>query len=80
MELPPVRPASPSPGTAPPGSATSRRPADEPPPVLLAQRHGTQVAQVIKSILDALDLTPEQLELVPIVVPAQLRLLTQNGA
>ena len=44
--------------------------------VLLAKRQGDMVANVIKGILDALALTPKQLELVPVVVPAQLRLLT----
>ncbi|MGG5257475.1 hypothetical protein [Phycicoccus avicenniae] len=44
--------------------------------VQLAERQGALVADVIKGVLDALHLTPEQLELVPTVVPAQLRLLT----
>lgn len=47
--------------------------------VRLAESQGALVAQVIRGILDALNLTPEQLELVPVVVPAQLRLLTSEG-
>lgn len=44
--------------------------------VQLAERQGALVADVIRAVLDALNLTPEQWELVPVVVPAQLRLLT----
>jgi hypothetical protein len=44
--------------------------------VQLAERQGSLVAGAIRAILDALDLTPAQWELVPTVVPAQLRLLT----
>lgn len=44
--------------------------------VRLAENQGALVAQAIRGILDALHLTPEQLELVPTVVPAQLRLIT----
>ena len=47
--------------------------------VKLAESQGALVAQAIRGILDALHLTPEQLELVPTVVPAQLRLLTSEG-
>lgn len=47
--------------------------------VRLAEGQGALVAQVIRGILAALNLTPEQLELVPVVVPAQLRLLTSEG-
>lgn len=47
--------------------------------VRLAEGQGALVAQVIRGILAALNLTPEQLELVPTVVPAQLRLLTSEG-
>lgn len=44
--------------------------------VQLAERQGQLVADVIRGVLDALNLTPEQWELVPTIVPAQLRLLT----
>lgn len=44
--------------------------------VQLAERQGQLVADVIRGVLAALDLTPAQWELVPTVVPAQLRLLT----
>lgn len=47
--------------------------------VRLAEGQGALVAQVIRGILAGLNLTPEQLELVPTVVPAQLRLLTSEG-
>lgn len=47
--------------------------------VKLAESQGALVAQAIRGILDALHLTPEQLELVPTVVPAQLRLITGAG-
>lgn len=47
--------------------------------VRLAEGQGALVAQVIRGILAALNLTPEQLELVPRVVPEQLRLLTSEG-
>lgn len=47
--------------------------------VRLAENQGALVAQAIRGILDALHLTPEQLELVPTVVPAQLRLITGAG-
>lgn len=48
--------------------------------VRLAEGQGALVAQVIRGILDQLHLTPEQAELVPTVVPAQLRLLTGGAA
>lgn len=44
--------------------------------IKLAEDQGTLVAQVIRSILDQLDLNAEQAAKVPEVVPAQLRLLT----
>lgn len=43
--------------------------------VRLAESQGSLVADVIRRILDALALTPEQQQLVPTVVPAQLRAL-----
>lgn len=43
--------------------------------VRLAEQQGALVAQAIRNILDQLHLTPAQLELVPTVVPAQLRLI-----
>lgn len=43
--------------------------------VELAENQGALVASAVKAILAALNLTPEQQELVPTVVPAQLRLL-----
>ncbi|MHA7144204.1 hypothetical protein ACX80U_05735 [Arthrobacter sp. TmT3-37] len=43
--------------------------------VRLAEQQGDLVAQAIRSILDALNLTPSQWELVPTVVPAALRSL-----
>lgn len=46
--------------------------------VRLAESQGALVADVIKGILAALHLTPEQWQLVPTVVPAQLRLLTDG--
>jgi hypothetical protein len=48
--------------------------------VRLAEQQGALVAQAIRNILDALHLTPAQLELVPTVVPAQLRLIGGGGA
>lgn len=50
--------------------------------VQLAERQGALVADAIRGVLDALNLTPQQWELVPTIVPAQLRLLTStpNGA
>lgn len=44
--------------------------------VRLAEQQGALVAQVIRGVLDALNLTPEQQQLVPRVVPEQLRLIT----
>lgn len=46
--------------------------------VQLAERQGQLVADVIRGVLTALNLTAEQWELVPTIVPAQLRLLTSN--
>jgi hypothetical protein len=43
--------------------------------VRLAEQQGALVADAIKQILDALNLTPEQLRLVPEVVPRALRLI-----
>lgn len=43
--------------------------------VRLAESQGDLVAQAIRSILDALNLTPAQLELVPVIVPQTLRSL-----
>lgn len=50
--------------------------------VKIAESQGAAVAGAIRAILDALRLTPEQAELVPRVVPEQLRLLTgsEGGA
>lgn len=47
--------------------------------IRLAEDQGALVAQVIRGILDQLDLTPAQAARVPEVVPAQLRLLTRAG-
>lgn len=44
--------------------------------IKLAEDQGMLVAQVIRAILDQLDLSPDQAAKVPEVVPAQLRLLT----
>lgn len=46
--------------------------------VQLAERQGQLVADVIRGVLAALNLTAEQWELVPTIVPAQLRLLTSS--
>lgn len=46
--------------------------------VKIAEAQGAAVAGAIRAILDALNLTPEQAELVPRVVPEQLRLLTSS--
>jgi hypothetical protein len=48
--------------------------------VRLAEQQGALVADAIKQILDALNLTPEQLALVPQIVPVKLRLLTGGAA
>lgn len=48
--------------------------------VRLAENQGQLVAQAIRAILDALDLTEAQRELVPTVVPAQLRMIAGGGA
>ena len=47
--------------------------------VRLAEQQGALVAQVIRGVLAALNLTPEQEALVPRVVPEQLRLLTAES-
>lgn len=47
--------------------------------VRLAEQQGALVAQVIRGVLTALNLTPEQEALVPRVVPEQLRLLTAES-
>lgn len=46
--------------------------------LVFAQRQGQLVADVIRGVLAGLNLTPEQWELVPTIVPAQLRLLTST--
>lgn len=48
--------------------------------VRLAESQGQLVAQAIRSVLDALNLSPAQLELVPTVVPAALRLIAGEVA
>lgn len=48
--------------------------------VRLAEQQGDLVAQAIRSILDALNLTPAQLELVPVIVPQTLRSLGEIPA
>lgn len=48
--------------------------------VRLAESQGELVAMVIRRILDALDLTPEQTQLVPVVVPRELRLIAGGSA
>jgi hypothetical protein len=48
--------------------------------VRLAESQGALVAQAIRTVLDGLDLTPAQLELVPRVVPAALRLIAGEVA
>ena len=48
--------------------------------VRLAEQQGDLVAQVIRRILDALDLTPAQQGLVATVVPRELRLLASGTA
>lgn len=44
--------------------------------IALAEGQGAMVAAVIRRILDALNLTPDQAELVPTIVPRELRALT----
>lgn len=44
--------------------------------VKLAEQEGALVAAVIRRILDQLGLTPEQVALVPVIVPKELRALT----
>ncbi|WP_068325020.1 hypothetical protein [Janibacter terrae] len=48
--------------------------------VRIAESQGAAIAGAIRAILDALNLTPEQAELVPQVVPAQLRLLAGDAS
>lgn len=48
--------------------------------VRLAESQGALVAQAIRQVLDGLNLTPAQLELVPRVVPAALRLIAGEVA
>lgn len=48
--------------------------------VRLAESQGALVGEVLRRILDRLALTPEQLQLVPVVVPEELRRLTTGGA
>jgi hypothetical protein len=48
--------------------------------VRLAESQGQLVAQAIRTILDQLNLTPAQLELVPTVVPAALRLIAGSAS
>lgn len=48
--------------------------------VRLAESAGALVAQAIRQVLDGLNLTPAQLELVPRVVPAALRLIAGEVA
>jgi len=44
--------------------------------IRLAEGQGALVATVIRRVLDALNLTPAQLEQVPVIVPRELRALT----
>jgi hypothetical protein len=48
--------------------------------VRLAEQQGDLVAEVIRRILEALNLTAEQQALVPIIVPQQLRLIAGGAA
>ena len=48
--------------------------------IRLAEQQGAAVAVAIRSILDQLQLTPPQLELVPTIVPAALRSLAAQEA
>lgn len=48
--------------------------------VRLAEQQGDLVAEVIRRILDALNLTDEQQALVPTIVPQQLRLIAGGAA
>lgn len=48
--------------------------------VRLAESQGQLVAAAIRQILDGLNLSPAQLELVPTVVPAALRLIAGSAA
>jgi len=47
--------------------------------VKLAENQGLLVAEVIRRILGALNLTPEQAQLVPVIVPRELRSLAEAG-
>lgn len=47
--------------------------------IKIAEDQGTLVATVLRRILDALNLTPEQAELVPVIVPRELRALASLG-
>ncbi len=47
--------------------------------VQLAEQQGTALAGAIRGILADLSLTPDQLALVPVVVPKHLRAVTANG-
>jgi len=47
--------------------------------VRLAEAQGAKLAQVIRDILADLDLTPEQQQRVPVVVPRRLRAAAQLG-
>ncbi len=48
--------------------------------VRLAESQGALVADAIRRILTALDLSPAQLDLVPVVVPRELRAIAGGGA
>jgi hypothetical protein len=47
--------------------------------VKLAENQGLLVADVIRRILGSLNLTPEQSNLVPVIVPRELRALAESG-
>lgn len=47
--------------------------------IRLAEQQGDLVAEAIRRILNALNLTPKQQRLVPIVVPQQLRLIAESA-
>ena len=48
--------------------------------IALAERQGDMVATALRRVLDALNLSPAQLELVPIVVPRELRALAEYSS
>lgn len=48
--------------------------------VRLAENQGAMVAGAVKAILDALHLSPEQLQQVPVIVPRELRMLSGEGS